>query len=291
VRVSLLYNEDAGVGVTLGEIRRTIERRGHELVCVVEKDSGEVRRVLDASTDLVVAAGGDGTVGTLARLLAGRGVPLAILPLGTANNIAKSLGYTGSIEQLVARWDDARPMPLDLGVASGTWGEQWFVEGVGTGLIPAGISAMSAERSVGDAPVNSQLARAARKFNEVLARTAPRRLTLILDGLRTTDDFVLFEVLNIRSIGPNIVLSGDADPGDGVFCVVMAGKNDRTELARYLQHLAEGKNCPLSLYSRRAKQIEIQGGTDFHVDDRVFPQPFGGSASIRIEPAALEFWA
>lgn len=55
------------------------------------------------STDVIVAAGGDGTVSTAARAVAGRDIPVAILPLGTANNIARSLGIEGSIPHPRAR--------------------------------------------------------------------------------------------------------------------------------------------------------------------------------------------
>jgi diacylglycerol kinase family enzyme len=48
-------------------------------------------------------AGGDGTAANAARTVAGRAIPLAVLPLGTANNIARSLGYVGSIEELIRR--------------------------------------------------------------------------------------------------------------------------------------------------------------------------------------------
>jgi diacylglycerol kinase family enzyme len=276
-------------GVTFAEIGHAIERRGHELVCSARKN-GDLSGVLDIGADLVVAVGGDGTVGVAARILAGRGVPLAILPLGTANNIAKSLGYTGSIEQLIAGWDTAHPRPLDLGVARGPWGEQWFVEGVGTGLIPAGIAAMDGQAFLPEESAKSRLARADRTFAEVLSRIAPCRMTLTLDGIRTTDDFVLIEVLNIRSVGPNIVLSGDADPFDGSFSVVMATRDDRAALARYLQSRVEEEDCCPSLCSQQAKHVDIQGATDFHVDDRVLHDPNGGSMSIDIEPGAVELW-
>ena len=61
-------------------------------------------KILESHADLVVAAGGDGTVATAARVLAGRKIPLAILPLGTANNIARSLNSDGPLDTLVASW-------------------------------------------------------------------------------------------------------------------------------------------------------------------------------------------
>jgi len=50
----------------------------------------------------VLVAGGDGTVGKVGRELIDSGVPLGVLPLGTANNLACSLGFTASPEEIVA---------------------------------------------------------------------------------------------------------------------------------------------------------------------------------------------
>jgi diacylglycerol kinase (ATP) len=127
MRVALLYNRDAGEGVSLSQVRETLERHGHTIVRVVENDA-DSGRLLDEPVDLVVAAGGDGTVSTAARFLVGRGMPLAILPLGTANNIACSLGINGSIQQASFNWSLARRQPLDVGVASGPWGVSRFLE-------------------------------------------------------------------------------------------------------------------------------------------------------------------
>ncbi len=143
MRVSLFYNEHAGDGVPLDHIRDAIEQRGHELVRVVEAARTDLERLLEERPDIVVAAGGDGTIAHAARLLARQGIPLAILPLGTANNIAKSVGITASIDDLIGGWETAGRLPLDLGVAEGVWGRTHFVEAVGGGLIPTAIADMN----------------------------------------------------------------------------------------------------------------------------------------------------
>jgi len=55
--------------------------------------------------DIVAVAGGDGPVGKVARRLIGSPTPIAILPLGTANNIANTLDVTGkSLKELIRSW-------------------------------------------------------------------------------------------------------------------------------------------------------------------------------------------
>ena len=145
MRISLFYNQGAGEGESLNHIRKTLERQGHTVVQVVE-DETDLGQLLATPSDLVVAAGGDGTVSAVARLLAGRGTPLAILPTGTANNIARSVGTHSSLEDASRRWRTQDPQPFDVGVVAGDWGESRFVEGVGAGFIPAGIRAMDISR-------------------------------------------------------------------------------------------------------------------------------------------------
>ena len=141
MRISLFHNQRAGDNTSLSWIRELIETSGHELVRVFDREAA-FGELIDERTELVVAAGGDGTVAAAARLLAGKPIPLAVLPLGTANNIARTLHADAPSEQLVACWDTAERRRLDLGVARGPWGERRFLEGVGIGLVPATITSV-----------------------------------------------------------------------------------------------------------------------------------------------------
>jgi diacylglycerol kinase family enzyme len=283
VRVALFHNEDAGDGSSVDEIRALLERHGHRLVQVVDKE-WSADQILESSADLVVAAGGDGTVATAARVLAGQKTPLAILPLGTANNVAKSLCSEGPIESLVESWHQVPSKPCDLGTARGDWGERVFLESVGAGLIPAGIAAAKAQQSATSKPSD-----AVRIFREVLGRLQPERWTITLDGISTTGAFLLVEVLNMPSIGPNLVLSDEADPCDGFFSVVIATEHHREVLDEYLVHRIEGGDQPLALTPRHARRIEIHGWSDVHVDDQLLRARSSETVSIAITPGALEF--
>jgi diacylglycerol kinase family enzyme len=287
VRVSLLYNRSAGEGVPLDHIHGVIERHGHEVVCVVENDD-EAKRLLEGRPDVVAAAGGDGTAALAARVLAHRGIPLAILPIGTANNIAKSLRVRGSIDDLVRGWNHASRVSLDLGIADGVGGRRQFVEAMGGGLIPAAIADMQTRSDGDELPVRAKLAGAVRTIGRVLSRLRPVRITVAADGVRTTGEFLLVEVLNIRSIGPNLIFSSDADPSDGLFHVVTAGEEHRDEIARYLQDTLDGREYALSLPSIRARHVTLQGATDIHLDDQVAAASPGRMVSMSVDAGALD---
>jgi diacylglycerol kinase family enzyme len=222
-------------------------------------------------------------------VLAGRTVPLAILPLGTANNIAKSTCCDGSIETLIEGWKHARPQPLDLGTARGVWGERIFIESVGAGLIPAGIAAAKTHQAGRDNPATSKPTDAIEIFRDVLARLEARRWTITLDGEDTIGECLLVEVLNMPSIGPNLVLSGEASPRDGFLTVVIGTERDRDVIDEYLLRRIGGRDDPLPLTPHRARQVEILGWDDVHVDDQLLRARPSETVSISIEPAALEF--
>ncbi len=287
MRISLFYNQDAGEGESLNSIRKTLERQGHTVVLVVE-DEADLRQLLATPSDLVVAAGGDGSVSAVARVLAGQGTPLAILPTGTANNIARSVGTHSSLEDACRRWRTHDPQPFDVGVVAGDWGESRFVEGVGAGFIPAGISAMEVKPADEQDSTESKLEQAIAKYCAVLSQLRPRPTALALDGIVTSDDFLLVEILNIRSIGPNLELSHEASPSDGLLTVVTATEKDREALTDYLKQLLGGKKASVSLGARHVRRVDLRGWEEIHVDDEVLTVSPNAEVSIRIEPAALE---
>ncbi len=83
--------------------------------------SDDLDNALKKRSDLVVVAGGDGTIDKVLTRLHNRSVPVALLPLGTANNAARSLGIAGTPQELVESWDIERTCPLDIGTVKGTW--------------------------------------------------------------------------------------------------------------------------------------------------------------------------
>lgn len=287
MRICLLYSENAGEGQSQGtRLRHAIESAGHEVAHLVEKDA-ELTRALEDAVDLVVAAGGDGTVARAATALASRTVPLAVLPLGTANNIARSLDISGPIEDIIRGWTTAEPAGLDLGTLSVAELTCPFVEGVGIGLIPRGIAAVPPEAHGPDDSAEEKVQRALSGYREVLAQLRPRRRTLALDGETLIGDFLLVEVLNIPLIGPALRLSPEVTPRDGLLSVVVAGERERAQLDGYLAAVANGRDARLDLPVHHARVVELRDVDEAHVDDDVRRWPGGETLTLTIQPAAI----
>ena len=121
MKVTLIHNPDAGSTdeSCADEIANSIRAAGHSVVCQSCRNAGWEKALLEPG-DLVAVAGGDGIVGTVAKQMIGKSVPIAVLPMGTANNIASTLGLTGlSMDDLIRGWRSARRIQLDVGAAHG----------------------------------------------------------------------------------------------------------------------------------------------------------------------------
>ena len=140
MRMTLIHNPKAG-GQThhKDELVRLLRAAGHEVD--YESSHGNWRAALTHASECVAAAGGDGTIGKVAKALAGTGVPIVVLPLGTANNVALALGVSAiPIPELIAGIPHASRRSVDLGTANGPWGRAQFLESVGAGLLSETIA-------------------------------------------------------------------------------------------------------------------------------------------------------
>jgi len=98
------------------------------------------RCAVSAGASLVFAAGGDGTVRACAEALAGSGVPMAVVPLGTANLTARALGVPARPDRAVEAGFGGRDRTIDLGRVEGGGGT-WFGAMAGIGLDAAVVAA------------------------------------------------------------------------------------------------------------------------------------------------------
>ena len=118
-----------------------------------------------------------------------------------------------------------------------------------------------------------------------ISSPAPGRSRSTDDSI--SDEFLLVEVLNIRSIGPNLIFAPDATPSDGYFDVVLVQESHRQELFTYLEHRTAGRATRLALPCHRARQVVIGRCLELHVDDEHVDTCEMGTMSVRIEPAAI----
>lgn len=291
MRVTLIHNPKSGGARRLNadELLVLIREAGHAAVARSSKEA-DWDAVLGDATDLVAVAGGDGTVGKVVRRLLGRPVPVAVLPTGTANNVATTLGLTDTpLDRLIAGWATARRARFDVGVASGPWGATPFIEGFGAGLFAGTMSrlddAESSERARLDRE-DDKVTSVQDMLRERLRRCPAMDLMVELDGQDLSGEYVLLEAMNIRHVGPNLYLAPDADPGDGLLDVVLLPHGERDALDEYLSQCRDGRPTSPSLTTHRGTRLRVVwNGFDVHIDDEPWP---GGSAKPPASPAGID---
>jgi diacylglycerol kinase family enzyme len=110
-----------------------------------ESGLGLARQAVADGAGLVFAAGGDGTVRACAQALAGTGVPLAVVPLGTANLTARALGIPDRADRALRVGFRGRDRRIDLArVAEGGAAQACFAAMAGIGLDAAVVGAAHA---------------------------------------------------------------------------------------------------------------------------------------------------
>jgi diacylglycerol kinase family enzyme len=284
MKTMLLHNPSAGDEA----------HQQHELVAMLRASGLEVelRDARDSNleglatpAELILVAGGDGTVGKVATSLQRRASSLAVLPLGTANNLARALGPWRSPRDFAEGWAQAARKHLNVAVVEALEGtrpfaQRRFVEAVGFGAF-----ARAVEHADQTGKAGVEAGRAA--FRRILSDAPARRVELTVDGRREELETLLVEVMNIPLFGPNLVLAQGAAPGDGLLDVVTLPPSRRAAMLDWLHHPGADA-APVEIRRGATAALAWPGGS-IRVDDA--PLDWSGPARLgfRMEAEPLVF--
>ena len=239
----------------------------------------QARRALEDGAGLVVVWGGDGMVQRCVDAVAGSGVPLAIIPAGTANLLASNLGLPKDLQAAVDVALHGIPRPLDVGVANG---ERFAVM--------AGIGFDARIMREVDSATKARLGRAAYLRSGARAMTAgPRRTRIKVDGQVWFDDkatCVLFG--NVGTITGGLSVFPDAQPDDGVLEIGVITAQGRKDwlgvLSRVITHEPD-KSPMVNMTHGRKVSVRLGKPMPFELDGGARPKT--KKLRVRIEPAAV----
>jgi diacylglycerol kinase family enzyme len=243
--------------------------------------------------DLIIAAGGDGTVHKTAWQLIDSGIPLAILPLGTANNLARTLGFTESVDEILQSLHCGKGQPFDVGVARSGSQTDHFLEAAGGGLFADYFPAARANEPKGASP-EEELKAHLSLLRELALDYPARHWKMSIDGKDTSGRYILWGAMNIRSAGPALNLAPKAATDDGRLDFVVVGEDEREIFVKCVDAHLAGRKARVPLTPRKFRELKIASVPGaMHLDGRRWPSKKTrnrrqhGAAEITIRPAAL----
>jgi diacylglycerol kinase (ATP) len=294
MRIMLIHNPKAGDGRHNKKLlMAALAKSGHQVTYQSTKKSG-YKKAFKKPIDLVLAAGGDGTIEKIASRLVDSGIPLTVLPLGTANNLARSLGFAASAREIIARLQSGKKRAFDVGLARGPWGKRFFFEGAGGGLFADYVrAAKGANHKNKQLSKKQEMTRHVSLMREMLHHYPARKWKIEMDGEDISDRYILWEAQNIRRIGPALSLAGRASSKDGRLDLICVGERDRSALMEYLGARLAGQKTKPSLPIRRFRKLRIYARkSTIHIDDRFWPRKkrqtkCWNKIEITVKPSAL----
>lgn len=265
MRALLVHNPAAGTkGHDKDSIVDALQLADYKVVYLSTKED-DVKGALKEQYDLVVAAGGDGTVSYVFCHLADRSIPIGVMPFGSANNIARSLGIAGTAAELAEQWRIGHVQQFHLMNAAEEDGDKHvLVEGFGVGLFPALIKRRAEGKKADGA---EDIRRGRHALEEILHEIEPLDVEINIDGMSWKSDLISVDVLNIPFTGPALPLAHAADPTDKLLDVVVLEDDQRKDFAEWIQAPQEAAP-PVS--ARRGNTIHVRWrDADSRLDDEL----------------------
>jgi YegS/Rv2252/BmrU family lipid kinase len=244
---------------------------------------GLAREAVAAGARLVFAAGGDGTVRACAQALARTGIPLAIVPLGTANLTARALGIPARASQAIEAGFRGRDREVDLAAVDGSAGGVSYAAMAGIGLDAAVVGGARA-------PIKRTLGWVAYAVSGLAQlRMPPVEFTVRLDGGDPLARRARCVVVGNAGLLPGgFVLLPEARLDDGLLDVgILApcGVLGWPRAAGLV--LARSRRQDRTLERFQARRVEISAGADLprQIDGEVIAP--GRTLAVSVCPRAL----
>jgi len=270
-----------------------IKENGFE--CRYSSTKKKVDKRLDEEVDFLVIAGGDGTIRKVTRELVARKTldkswPIGLLPLGTANNIAKTLQLNGRHEELIKAWHNEKTKAFDIGKICDFEKAAFFLESLGVGIFPYLMKQMQKRGKEEIEDPEEKIQAALQLLHESIFSYEAKYCKLKIDGIDHSGKYLLVEVMNTKSIGPNLFLAPKADPGDGLFNVVLISETDKEKFASYVMNRINNKEETYSFSEVKGKKISLSwDGIHVHVDDEVIKLKKNTEIDIELKDDLLRF--
>jgi diacylglycerol kinase (ATP) len=258
--VALVVNPSAGKGRAAKQVAAVagrIRESGANVSILVGADADDAvtvaRKAVADGVDAIVALGGDGMVHLALNAVAGTDTPLGIIPAGTGNDLAATLGLPCKDPVAAAgvvsdRLRDNAAWPMDAIKV----GEKWFGCVLGAGF----------DSRVNDRANRMSWPKGRMRYNLAMVAElgvfAPLPFQLVIDGEELNTEAMLVAVGNAKSYGAGMHVLPDADVTDGLLDVMVLGPVSKPEFLKTFPKVFKGthKTHP-AVTMQQAKVVEL----------------------------------
>ena len=277
-----IINPNAGVHPVNFIISKDLDRRKKDLICFKSFNVNDTEILIKENLDkhnIFIAAGGDGTVHTVASELVGSEKILGVLPLGSGNGFAKEFGFKMNLRSLLSDIKRAESVYIDVIEIN----ENLCLNVAGIGLDSFVAHSFSTLKLRG---FLAYMWLTLKTFLQL----RPFHVTIKCEGVEIVSEklFVL-TIANTRQFGNNAFIAPDARPNDGIIDIVLIKPfpkilgpvfiiklfTKKLKESKYIKHIKTGK------------EIVIQTDeTRFHIDGE--PLKISGEVVVRIRREVLK---
>ncbi|SDX97403.1 diacylglycerol kinase (ATP) [Evansella caseinilytica] len=266
-RARLIYNPSSGreqMKKHLPYVLDRLEQAGYEASAhaTTGKDCAKraARTACERNFDLVIAAGGDGTINEVVNGIAEQEYrpSLGIIPAGTTNDFARALHIPKDIVEACDILCDGRLQQIDIGKV----GNQYFINIAGAGT----LTELTYEVPSKLKTMMGQVAYYVKGI-EKLPRIRPSRVTIEYDGKWFEGEIMLFLVSNTNSVGGFEKLAPNAYLNDGMFDLLILKKTNLADVVRLVSSALRGDH----IFDERviyvqASRIKVHAEQELHLN-------------------------
>ena len=269
-RARLIYNPTSGrelVKRQLPDLLDKLEQAGYETSCHATKGEGDAteaaRHAVERNFDVVIAAGGDGTIYEVVNGLAEHLTrpKLGIIPAGTTNDFARAIQVPRVIDKACDVIAEGHTMPIDIGKVN----DHYFINIAGGGR----LTELTYEVPSKLKTMIGQLAYYLKGI-EMLPSLRPTPVRIEYDGKLFEGEIMLFLVANTNSVGGFERLAPNASMNDGMFDLLILKKANLADFIRIVKlairgehinddHLLYAKANRIKVYTEDKMQLNLDG--------------------------------
>jgi diacylglycerol kinase (ATP) len=267
-RARIIYNPTSGREIfkkNLPEVLQKLEQAGYETSCHATTCAGDATEAAKVAVerrfDVVIAAGGDGTINEVVNGIAGQDYRprLGIIPVGTTNDFARAINVPRTIEGAIDVIVEGVTKPIDLGCVTNDGETHYFVNIAGGGR----LTELTYEVPSKLKTMLGQLAYYL-KGMEMLPSIKPTSVEIEYDGKFFGGEIMFFLVSLTNSVGGFEKLAPDSSLDDGMFDLIILKKANLAEFIRIATLALRGEhiNDPHIIYTK-ANRVKI------HTNDKM----------------------